>query len=94
MPIRYIQALPIRYNGPFSEKFFSKGVAYKVQWVMLKKIFSIFFYFFIVVTGFCVYIRHNLGGILADVIVCFQLINHLSLIFIITLVGLSLKICP
>ena len=46
MPIRYIQALPIRYNGPFSEKFFSKGVAYKVQWVMLKKNFFDFFLLF------------------------------------------------
>ena len=46
MPIKYNQALPLKYNGPFSENFFSKGVAYKVQWVMLKKKFFDFFLLF------------------------------------------------
>ena len=48
---------------------------------------SIFFTFFILVTGFGVYIRQNFGGIFAQVLVCFQSINHVTLIFITTLVG-------
>ena len=60
----------------FRRIFFLKVLPIRYNGSCWKKIFSSFFYFFIAVTGFCVYIRHNLGGILAEVIVCFQLIKQ------------------